>query len=728
MKAVDKVKNFFHQETGPLTKSLKKKQGPEGTGLVPFSPDQTVSSVCGFCSTGCNLSVHLKAGEPVNLSPEKSHPVNQGKACPKGWQALAPVLSSDRAQVPWTQTREGKLQEISWDQGIDKFHDQLTQVQTKHGKSAAAFLSTGQITTEEMALLGSLAKFGLGFVEGDGNTRQCMATSAVAYKQSFGFDAPPFSYEDLRESDVLVFIGANPCINHPILWKHVVANRHSPKIIVIDPRYTKTAQAAGQHYPLKPKSDLSLLYGVAKILVDQNWIDLNYIDDHTTGYQSFAAFLEQIDLEQVAQETGLSGESIFELAQSIGQGERVSFWWTMGVNQGHQAVLTAQGIINLSLMTGNIGRPGTGPNSITGQCNAMGSRLFSNTTSLIGGHEFDHPKHRQKICSLLGVEDENIPRRPSIAYDQILDEIEAGNIKFLWVVATNPAHSWIDPERWEALREKLDFLVVQDIYPDTLTAQGADLFLPAGSWGEKEGVLINSERRLSKVNPVAPKPGQAKTDFEIFLGIAQRFGLDWVKQAFGTPAQAFESIKKISAGQPCDVTGVVDYAQIESEGGIQWPRSEEAKSVSRLFEDGQFYHSDKRAKFCFDSVSPPPNLVNAAYPLVLLTGRGSSAQWHTGTRSDRSKILKKMSPQEIYVEINPEQAKAHFIGEGDLVKVSSPRGSLVAKALVTQQVKLLEIFIPMHYPTLNYLLEPVFDPASRQPSYKYTAVNITLHR
>ncbi|MDX2471216.1 MAG: molybdopterin oxidoreductase family protein [SAR324 cluster bacterium] len=728
MNLITKIQNLFLQTNGPLTQTLAKKTGPNDLGLVPHQPTQTTSLVCGYCSVGCNLQVHQKADKAINLSPEKTHPVNMGKACPKGWQALAPVVADDRAKYPLVKNEKGQFQQTSWEKALDLFHSKLKGVTGDNGLAQAAFLSTGQITTEEMALLGSLAKFGLGIIQGDGNTRQCMATSAVAYKQSFGFDAPPFSYDDLRESDVLVFIGANPCINHPILWKHVVQNPHNPKIIVLDPRNTKTAQAATKRYPLKAKSDLLLLYGIAKVLVDQNLIDEDYIAKNTKGFSEFKSFLEEIDLAEVAKITGIKKEDILALPLTIAQGKRVSFWWTMGVNQGHQAVLTAQAIINLALMTGNMGRVGTGANSITGQCNAMGSRLFSNTTNLLGGHDFARPDHRKKIAQILKIEESKIPQKASLAYDQILDQIEAGEIKFLWVIATNPFHSWIDPEKLQRMREKLDFLVVQDLYSDTVTALAADLFLPAAGWGEKEGVMINSERRLSKVNPVSNIKVQAKTDFEIFLEIAKKFQLGWVTEAFSNPEQAFATLQKITENQPCDISGIAGYKEIESSGGIQWPKAKGNGEQKRLFEDGKYYHKDQKAAFLFGEPTAPPNQTSDNFPYVLLTGRGSSTQWHTGTRTDRSPILKKISPKEIYVEIPPAQAKELGIIEGDLVQVASPRGAITAMALLTNQVKLGEVFIPMHFAEVNQLLDPVFDVSSRQPSYKYTPVRITAQK
>src|SRR5579885_2755551 len=326
-----------------------------------------------------------------------------------------------------------------------------------------------------------------------------MATAHTAYKQSFGFDAPPFTYADFEESDVLVFVGANPCIAHPIMWQRVLRNKKNPQIIVVDPRRTETAMNATQHVALKPKSDLILLYGIANLLIQNNWIDGEFIERNTNGFGDFANFARQFTLEKVAAETNLSADEILQFAETIHRGKAVSFWWTMGVNQGHEATRTAQAIINLALMTGNIGKPGTGANSITGQCNAMGSRLFSNTTSLLGGREFTDPNHRSEVATTLNIPLDRIPDRNSASYHEILKGILDGKIKGLWVVATNPAHSWINQDQARDILSRLDFLVVQDMYVTTETARFAHLLLPAAGWGEKEGTFINSERRIGVI-------------------------------------------------------------------------------------------------------------------------------------------------------------------------------------------------------------------------------------
>ena len=480
--SLEKIVPPIRQWDGPKTAELLRSPGKFGLGQVPekLAPDATTNVVCGFCSTGCGLNLHLKDGKAVSLTPSTQYPVNLGMACPKGWEALTPLEADDRATRPMLRKqRGGKLEDLSWEEAMEAFCGNFKRIQEAHGAESVAFISTGQIVAEEMAFLGALAKFGMGIKHGDGNTRQCMATSVVSYKQSFGFDAPPYTYLDFEESDVIVLIGSNLCIAHPIMWQRIERNKHKPEIVVIDPRKTETAVASTQHYPILPKSDLYFLYGLAKYIVDQGWVDADFVAKHTNDFESFKTHLESFDLATTEQHSGISQAAIRQLAETIHKGKRVSFWWTMGVNQSHEGVRTAQAIINLALMTGNIGRPGTGANSITGQCNAMGSRLFSNTTNLLGGHDFANPEHRAKVAQIIGVEEEHIPSQLGWTYDQIIEGIHAGKIKGLWVLATNGSHSWIQQDRYREAMEKLDFLVVQDMYASTETAQQADLILPA---------------------------------------------------------------------------------------------------------------------------------------------------------------------------------------------------------------------------------------------------------
>jgi assimilatory nitrate reductase catalytic subunit len=550
----------------------------------------------------------------------------------------------------------------------------------------------------------------------------------VAYKQAFGFDAPPYTYADFEESDLLVFVGANPCIAHPIMWARVRNNQHDPTIIVIDPRRTETAAAATEHLALRPKSDLALCYGVAKLLVDRGWIDRAFIAAHTTGFDAFAAHVAAFTLDRVARDTGLPAGTIERLADHIHRARRASFWWTMGVNQSHEGVRVAQALINLALMTGNIGKPGTGANSITGQCNAMGSRLFANTTNLLGGHDFAREADRVKVAEILGIDPARIPAKPSLAYDQILDGIARGEIRGLWIVATNTAHSWIDQAGAHDVLGRLEFLVVQDMYATTETARRAHLVLPAAGWGEKDGTFINSERRIGLIKRVAYAPGQALADFYIFKLIAQEWGCGEMFARWSSPEDVFRMLAALTRGQPCDITGIAGYDEIEAARGVQWPLPSgtriSPRAERRLFEDGRFFHTDGKARFLFGEPKRLPEVTCVQYPFMLLTGRGSTSQWHTLTRTGKSAVLDQLGVPSPYVEINPVDAAALGITPGQRVVVESRRGRMVARAFVTHGVQPKQVFVPMHYARTNQLTFPAFDPDSRQPAYKACAVTV----
>jgi assimilatory nitrate reductase catalytic subunit len=725
----DNLRNILHQREGPLTDELRRAEGPFDLGQLPAerTPDSLAKCVCGFCSTGCSLTIHLKRGKAVGLSPTVEYPVNLGMACPKGWEALSVLRAPDRATMPLLRQPDGSFAPIDWDRALRTFVERFGAVQDKYGREAVAFLGTGQLPTEELAYLGALAKFGMGMIHGDGNTRQCMATAVVAYKESFGFDAPPYTYQDFEESDVVVLVGSNLCITHPIMWQRLMRNPRQPQIIVLDPRRTETAMCATQHLALAPKSDLALLYGVVRLLIVNGWIDEGFIARHTQGFGQFAEFVDQFTLESVSTATGLAAPAIEAFARAIHEGERVSFWWTMGVNQSHQGVRTAQAIINLALMTGNIGRPGTGANSITGQCNAMGSRLFSNTTNLLGGRDFENAQHRADVAGILGLDPARIPNRNSWSYDQILEGILRGAIRGLWIVCTNTAHSWINQDYAVDVLKRLDFLVVQDMYHTTETARCAHLVLPAAGWGEKDGTFINSERRIGGIKKVTDAPGQARSDFEIFQAIARYWGCHDLFEAWDSPAAVFQILKQLSRDQPCDFSGIVDEQMLEELGGVQWPLSEGHTSPAthrRLFADGLFFHVDGKARFIFEPPRPLTEPPSERFPLILLTGRGNVAQWHTDTRTSKSAVLRSLSPSSLVAEINPADAERFGIRPNDWIFVESPRGQVRARAFLTPTIAPGQVFLPMHDARTNHLTDAVFDPYSKQPAYKACSVRI----
>lgn len=621
------------------------------------------------------------------------------------------------------------MKEISWNKGFEVFAKKMTEIQAKYGKESVAYISTGQMTTEEMALLGHVGRNYMG-MHGDGNTRLCMATSVVAHKQSFGFDAPPYTLNDAELSDTIILIGANPVIAHPVFWGRIRKNKDA-KIITVDPRKSETAINSHMWVDIKPKSDLVLLYTLANVLIQNGWIDKKYIDEHTEGYEDFKNHVYKFTLDNVEEETGISKERVLELAEIIHNGKRVSFWWTMGVNQGYQAVRTAQSIINLALITGNIGRPGTGANSLTGQCNAMGSRAFSNTAGLYGGGDFDNPVRRKAVAEALEVDESVLATKPTLPYNVIIEKAIAGEIKGLWVICTNPRHSFTNNDEFKKAVENLDFLVVQDIYEDTHTAQLCDLYLPSVPAIKKEGVLINTERRLSKVNPVVPKEEGELSDFEIFLNIGKELGMGSLLDNWKTPRDVFELLKKCSKGMPCDITGVtyemLEGKNMEGSRGVQWPFKEGQvieEDERRLYEDGNYYTPSKKAKFHFEDIAENPTETSKEFPYILNTGRGTVGQWHTQVRSreiEHNKIYRKES----YVLMNPELARELNINENERVNITSQNGNTNEFNVVySENVKKDHIYAPMHYIETNSLTPSVYDPYSKEPSFKTVAVNI----
>ena len=723
---------LIQQRDGKMTRELLLHPGEHGLGMTHQSmqADAVTTMPCGFCATGCGLRVHFRDDQAIGLTPETSYPVNVGMACPKGWEALRVLESTDRATKPLLRGEDGKMHAIAWDRAFRTFVERFKSIQDIHGNESVAFLSTGQIPCEEMAFLGALAKFGMGVKHGDGNTRQCMATAVTAYKESFGFDAPPYTYQDFEESDCLVFVGANPCIGHPIMWERVLRNKNNPEIIVLDPRRTETAMSATQHLQLAPKSDLAVLYAITHHIIEAGYVDQEFVDAHVNGFQELCNHVSRFDANTVSRTCGLTADQIRRAAETIGRSKAVSSWWTMGVNQSYEGTRTAQAIINIALITGNIGRPGTGANSITGQCNAMGSRLWSNTTNLFGHHKFESAEDRQKVASALDIEVGRIPNEGSWSYDRIVEGIRNGEIRGLWVIATNPAHSWIDQGDFHELIDQLDFLVVQDMYHSTETAQHADLVLPAAAWGEKEGTFINSERRYGLLKKVRKAPGQALADFQIFRGIAHYWGVGEMFEKWTDPEAVFRLMQAASAHQPCDITGVDGYQQIDECGGVQWPYSESdaqqgpPEQQRRLFADGLFYHDDQKAKLIVDEITPMPETPDQDYPILLLTGRGTVSQWHTQTRTSKSPILQKLYPSEAYIELHPDDADSFGVQHGQRVCVRSRRGQALANVCISPTVQPGQAFMPMHYDETNQLTLSHFDPHSRQPSYKDSTVTI----
>ncbi|GAA0825915.1 molybdopterin oxidoreductase family protein [Clostridium tertium] len=689
---------------------------------------KVVRSTCNYCSIACNFDFHVEDdGFIQRVKPAKDYPVNRGFCCVKGLNLDKQNTIYENPVLPLLRNEKGELEHISWDKAFNIFAERVKKIQDEHGKESFAFLSTGQLCTEEMALAGHIGRTFLGG-NGDGNTRLCMATAVVAYKQSFGFDSPPYTFEDLELSDVMIFIGCNPVVAHPILWSRVIKNRNKDKkIITIDPRRSETVTNSDIWIDLKPKSDLRLLYTLSNVLIEKGWIDEEFIKNSTEDFEGFKNHVKKYDVNDVEEYTGISKGRVLELAKIIHEGKRVSLWWTMGVNQGYQAVRTAQAVINLALMTGNIGKPGTGANSITGQCNAMGSRLFSNTTGLYGGGEYTDKARRKVVAKALEIDEDMLPKKPTIPYNAIIEGINNGTIKALWVLATNPVASWINSLEFKKAAEKLEFLAVQDIYSDTETSKYAHLILPSTNGLKKEGVLINTERRLSKIQPVLEKKKDELSDYDILLGIGKALGMGSLLDKWKTPKDAFEVLKECTRNMPCDITGV-SYDMLKDSKGIQWPFKEGddiEKEERRLFEDKKFYTPNKKAKFIYEDIMSPPFEQNEEYPYILNTGRGTVGQWHTQTRTREIPDVEAIIMKEGYINLNTDLAEELDIKENDMVKVSSPNG-VSNKFLVklSRTVKKDQLYAPMHYIEANSVLPSIFDTYSKEPNYKYGPVKI----
>lgn len=688
-------------------------------------PDEWVRTTCGYCSVGCGMFIGVKRGRAVAVKGDPDHPVNRGGLCPKGLTEHHTIHAPGRLTVPLIRRGHGHVPS-TWDVALDRVVDGFRSIVDRHGTGAVAVLSTGQLVTEEFYALGKLVRLGLGLEHFDGNTTLCMASAVAGYKRSFGSDGPPGCYEDLDQADCILLVGANIADNHPILVPRVLGNERAT-VIVVDPRVTKTAMLADLHLPIKPRSDVTLLNGITKILIDEGLVDQRYVKAHTEGFAELAAHVSGYTLDRVASECGVEPHLVRHAAVTFGRSRRGLIAWTMGVNHSVQGTETVNMLNNLALLTGNVGRPGASPFSITGQCNAMGTREAGGTRSLPGYRKYESEEDRSQLAELWHVPLDKIPTQAGWAYPDIVEGIIDGEIRGLWVIATNPPVSYPNRELLEDALSRLELLVVQDGF-ETPTTRLADVVLPAAIWGEKDGTFTNSERRVSRVRKAVDPPGEATPDFEIFIRMAERLGVrDMLYPGWASPRDAFEEWRQVSAGRLCDYSGIT-YERIDHAGGVQWPCPEatpDAAGTARLYANGRFPTPSGRAKLWCVSPEPIGDAPRPAFPFLLNTGR-TVEHWHTRTKTGRVGILEHLAP-EAWVEMNPADAKRLRLTSGDLVRVTSERGEIPAIPVrVTGIVRKGEVFIPFHYDEMcaNRLTMNEFDPISREPNYKQCAVRI----
>ena len=682
-----------------------------------------VQSTCNFCAIDCNLDFYVENNRIVKTVPTKGYPVNDGFSCIKGLSLSKQQTTVKPNALPKIRQEDGSFREVSWDEGFQYAADKIKELQTKYGRESIAGISTGQLTLEEFAIFGHVMR---NFLQTnvDGNTRLCMASAAVAHKGTLGYDAPGYTLNDFELSDTIIFIGANPVVAHPIIWQRVRNNKiPDRKIIVIDPRRSETARNADYHYPIRWRSDLALMYTVANQLIEKDYVDHSFVDEHTEGYEDFKEFVRAFSLERGSEATGLSREQILELVELIHNGKAVSFWWTMGVNQGYEAVRTAQSIMNLAFLTGNVGKPGTGGNSITGQCNAMGSRLFSNTTCLFAGGDFADEAERKRIADIVGISPDLIAKKPTIPYNKIVEGINAGEIKGLWILCTNPRHSWTNNETFASAVKKLELFIVQDIYDTIESAEECTVYFPVVPGIKKEGTYINLERRLSPMRRVLERGENEISDYECVLGVGKALGMGDAIARWETPRQCFDLLRECSRGKGCDFTGVY-WDDLTESHGRQWPypegrEAEFAEEQRRLYSDGRFFTPSGRAKFVFEEPLENPIPVTEEFPLVFNTGRGTVGQWHTQSRTKEVKFVEDVSLKKAYLYMNTKLAAEKGIRDMDEVRVYSSNGqNAVFSIKVTDNVQYGELYAPIHYIECNKLTPSSYDKYSREPNYK----------
>jgi anaerobic selenocysteine-containing dehydrogenase len=689
--------------------------------------DEWVKTTCGYCSVGCGMTLGIRDGKVVTSRGDPDHPVNRGKLCPKGLAEHYVLTAQNRAVHPLMR-RGNTLSPASWAEAIQAMAGEFRRVAQQYGPHAVGVIGTGQLVTEEFYTLGKLVQLGLGTSNYDGNTTLCMSTAVSGYKRSFGSDGPPGAYEDLTRADVILLIGANIAENHPILCQHLEANP-AKTLIVADPRVTKTAMMADIYLPVKPRSDLALVNGIAHILIRDGLIDREYIRQHTNGFDELCRCVERYDPEYVAGITGLSAELIHKVAHLYGNAKAAFVGWTMGVNHSSKGTETVNAINNLALLTGNVGRVGGSPFSITGQCNAMGTREAGFTSSLPGYRRFESDAEREELAKLWDISAERIPTRRGLAYPDIIDAVLKKKIRALWVIATNPLVSFPNIEVLKQALGELEFLVVQDCFHPTPTTELAHLVLPAAAWGEKEGTYTNSERRVSKVNAAVAPPGEALSDFDIFLRLADELGCrDELFAGWTAPRDAFEEWKRVSAGRLCDYSGIT-YEALEEVGGIQWPFPQNTDSppraVRRLYTAGLFPTHDGKAQLISVEWEPFPEQPSPTFPFVLNTGR-TVEHWHTRTKTGAIAILEQMSPR-AWLEMNPVDAKRLTLRPHELVDIVSTRGRVRRVELrITEIVAPGQVFAPFHFAewNINEVTQDIFDPISREPNYKQCAVRV----
>ena len=697
-------------------------------------------STCCYCGVGCGVLIEAEDGRITGVQGDPDHPANFGKLCSKG-MALADSARSvtGRALQPELRTERGEARRaVSWPTALDTVATRFAEVIEQHGPDAVAFYVSGQLLTEDYYVFNKLAKGLIGTNNIDTNSRLCMSSAVTAYKMALGADGPPTCYEDLEQAQTVLFAGSNMAWAHPVLYRRLeAAKAANPAIrwIVIDPRRTDTAAMADLHLAIQPGTDVALFNGMLHHLIWEGLIDRAYIDAHTSGFAQLKALVRDFTPSMAAGLCGIEERDLLQAAEWFGASPAALSLYCMGLNQSSHGTDKNLALINLHLATQQIGRPGAGPFSLTGQPNAMGGREVGGMATMLAAHrDIGNAAHRDEVAQLWGLADASrLSAKPGLPAVAMFDAVKSGKIKAIWIACTNPVHSMPDIAQVRAALDTAEFVVVQDAFTLTDTVPYADVLLPAATWGEKAGTVTNSERRITRVRAAVEPAGEARPDWwianEVARRIAQKLNRETKMFDFDTTEAVFDEHRTLTAGRDLDIGGI-DYALLDTAGPQQWPYpAGAAAGAARRYTDGTFATADGRARFHATRYLPVADEVNPRFPFCLTTGRLRD-QWHGMSRTGRVGKLFSHAP-EPSLSMHPGDAARRGLKEGELVRVISRRGALVLPLQLSEDVQSGALFAAMHWNAqfvssggINETTLGAVDPHSSQPELKHAAVRV----
>jgi assimilatory nitrate reductase catalytic subunit len=706
-------------------------------------------STCPYCGVGCGVIIESDADKGITgVRGDPDHPANLGRLCTKGQTlhltASVSVTQQTRLLTPMRRAARGEApQPIGWDAALDEVADRLAHIATTTGPDAIGLYVSGQLLTEDYYVFNKLAKGLLGTNNIDTNSRLCMSSAVSGYKATLGADAPPCSYEDLVHAQTVFIAGSNTAWAHPILMRRLEdAKRAKPqqKWIVVDPRRTETAEAADLHLQILPGTDVALFNGLAHLLLWEGCADRRFIDAHTRGFDALRDAVRNCTPALTAQLCGIKEEALVQAARWFGGHTPTLSLYCQGLNQSTSGTDKNTALINLHLVTGQIGKPGAGPFSLTGQPNAMGGREVGGLANLLSAHrDLHNPMHRAEVAALWGLPGADaVPSKPGSTAVEMFQAAADGAIQALWIVCTNPAQSLPDQPMVRRALERCPFVIVQEAFATTATTRYADLLLPATTWGEKDGTVTNSERRISRVRRAIAAPGEARHDWQIATDVARRLERHLPHRrtdgATLFPYTSTEAVwnehRESTRGRDLDITGL-SYPLLDHAGPQQWPMPAGATTGrARLYEDGHFATDDGRARFVAVQARPTAEKRDAHYPFSLTTGRLRD-QWHGASRTGTLGRLFGHASEPV-VELHPSDLVRLRLNAGELVTLKSRRGSVVLSVAPTDTVQPAQAFVAMHWGAefvagagVNTLTTPAFCPQSKQPELKHAAIKLT---